>query len=293
MWGEPVAFIANGTDPDADVEQGATLTYTWSLNGATLGATTGPKLTIALQPSDSLTVTVRDAAEFVSSPAPAGCTGRHRPTVQLTCPTAFSADGPTEVAATGADADDPEGDGPALRYTWKVNGAVVTGQRGPTASLRITSGDTISVTATDTDGLVSAVTESDCTGDTRPTVALTCPTPIVWGESTTFTATAVDPDGGSLHFIWTRNDQAVTTVSTLSATSSAAEITVSPGDVRRGVGGRPDRAHVHLDRASRAPVRLGRPLRSRVRPASSTVSRQPSKRSAPTPTATRSRTAGS
>ena len=217
VWGEPFAFIANGIDPDGDIQ----LVYTWTLNSKVVAGTTGPKLTATMNRGDVLTVTVTDSDGAVSSPAAGNCAGSNRPTVSLTCPAEIVFGEPTDFAAVGTDLD-----GDKLTYEWKVNGKVVTGRTGPSAALTIAKGDTVTVTVTDTRRLTSTAATSTCAGTSRPTVALSCPPNIIWGDAATFTGIGQDADRDSLSYRWSVNGTVVE-----GQTGPTIRLTLGKGDV--------------------------------------------------------------
>lgn len=215
VWGEPAAFIANGVDPDGDTD----LVYSWSLNGVPVEGALGPKLTVAVAPTDVLTVTVTDSDGVSSAAAGADCAGDSRPTVALECPDGLTFGVPATFTATGSD---PDGD--ELTYRWTVNDQLVEGVEGATATLTLAKGDRVAVTATAT-GLTSAAATSTCDGASAPTVATTCPTIVALGEPVTFRATGADADGDTLTYRWTVNGVPVEGV-----TGPAASLRLDAGD---------------------------------------------------------------
>lgn len=221
IYGEPATFIANGNDPDGE----GTLIYTWSHNGAPIDGNLTPRLVISLQPGDTLTVTVTTEDGIVSAAASADCTGNTRPTVSLECPEDLVFGQPVTFTAKGADVEDDAND-TALTYEWTVNGKVVEGETGPSAKLTLERGDQVGVRTIDSAGLESTVATSTCTGTSKPTVTLSCPDQIVFGEPTVLNATGTDADGDSLTFEWTVNGKVVE-----GQTGASLSIVLQPDDV--------------------------------------------------------------
>ncbi len=96
-----------------------------------------------------------------------------------------------------------------------------------TATLTIQAGDRINVTAIDDSETASASTTIQCTGTSRPTVTITCPAKLVYGEPMIFIANGLDPDGDTkLAYSWYVNGTPVPKESSPKLTA-----TVAKGDV--------------------------------------------------------------
>lgn len=186
VFGTPTVFTAAGADADEDP-----LTFRWSINGVAVDGQNGPTASLVIHAGDTVSVVANDGT--LDSPAiDVTCDGTEAnrpPSVTISCPDDMVWDEPFDFVANGAD---PDGD--ELTFTWTVNGIVVDGVTGPKARLTLHEGDVLATTVTDADGAVSAPATGDCGGNHRPTVTLTCPDNLVFGEPSVFTATASDAD---------------------------------------------------------------------------------------------------
>ena len=217
VWGSATEFTATGNDPDGDK-----LTYEWKINDTKIPGATGPKITATLAKGDVISVTVTDTRKASSAAATGNCDGNSRPQVELSCPTSVLYGEPISFTAIGIDDD-----GDPLTYLWKINGTAVVGQTGATATLTIQAGDRINVTAIDDSETASASTTIQCTGTSRPTVTITCPAKLVYGEPMIFIANGLDPDGDTkLAYSWYVNGTPVPKESSPKLTA-----TVAKGDV--------------------------------------------------------------
>jgi outer membrane protein OmpA-like peptidoglycan-associated protein len=117
-----------------------------------------------------------------------------------------------ETTTIRANASDPEGD--TLTYTWTSTGGKITGTDS-TATFDATgvAPGKYTVTATVSDGEHSVSCTADITVLKRnlpPTVTLQPETAtVILGESTTFRATASDPNNDPLTYVWTVNNENV------------------------------------------------------------------------------------
>src|SRR5206468_1482506 len=100
-----------------------------------------------------------------------------RPNLSLGCPTEVVYGEPTALGAVASDAE-----GEPLRFVWKLNGIADEDQTMAAASLVLHDGDLVSVTAIDASGTASVERSVRCRGADRPTVTVTCPTDLVFGE---------------------------------------------------------------------------------------------------------------
>ncbi len=192
VWGTPATFTAKGNDPE-----GGALTYQWRVNDKKLDVTSAT-IELTLAKGDVVTVSVKDSKELSSGKVTATCTGNSRPQVKLECPKSVFYGEPMTFTASGTDAD-----GDALTYVWKVNGRTVAGQTGPSATFTIVKGDRVNVAVVDAKDAASDSVTVQCTGTSRPTVTITCPSKLVWGEPFDFIANGVDPDGDTkLGYSW-------------------------------------------------------------------------------------------
>ena len=176
---------------------------------------------VFIRPARQKLIIGKAGAAQSSETVTASWTANGRPTVAVSCPTngiTYGAD--TMVSATTSD---PDGD--ELTLQWFRNGSPIEGATNRELTTSIAVGDRISVTVTDTVGL-TATAEVNCPGRNRPSVSLSCPDKVLFGASNTFTATASDPDGDAVTYVWTRNGVAST--ATNGPTFSA---TVATGDV--------------------------------------------------------------
>ena len=196
VWGEPAEFVATGSDPDGDQ-----LTYVWKIDGTAIKGATAASVTATLNKGQVITVTAADTSDQKSAEATANCSGNSRPSVTLACPTIVVYGEPVGFTALGTD---PDGD--ALVYEWKINDTVVDGQIAAAALLTVAAGDKVTVAVTDSRGAASASVDARCIGTNRPTVTITCPAGMVWGEPYDFIANGVDPDGDTnLVYSWFHN----------------------------------------------------------------------------------------
>ena len=237
VFGEPAVFTATATDPDG----GESFTYLWMVNGQPIDDASTSTLRTTVARGDVVSVSVTDVDGAVSTTVAADCAGTARPVVELSCPTKLVYGEAVELRATATDHD-----GETFVFEWRVNGEVVADATSGAATLTLQRGDRVSVTARDAQGLVSAEATSDCSGTTRPTVAVACPTTFVPGEPTRLTATGRDGDGDSLSYRWSVNGTPVA-----SATGPTATLTLAADDVVTVVGPRP-----HGTRVAASNVRL-------------------------------------
>lgn len=212
VYGEPATFTAVASD-----DSGLPLTYRWYVNGNLVQEGGSPSLTTAVDSDDEILVEVVDH-EGLTAQAAADCAGLHRPQVSIECPPELVYGEPAEWHAV---VTDPDSD--SHEITWYVDGQPVA--NGETATLTVQAGQSVSVIAVDQSGLAGGA-ESECVGNHRPAVTLTCPTDLVYGEPATFTATGSDADGGELTYRWYINGEEVE-----GETSSTAELTIDEGDV--------------------------------------------------------------
>lgn len=212
VYGESATFTASASD-----DSGLPLTYRWYVNGDMVQEGNSAALMTAVDSDDEVVVEVVDH-EGLTAKAAADCAGLHRPQVSIECPPEFIYGEATEWNAV---VTDPDSD--SHEVTWYVDGQPVA--NGETATLTVQAGQSVSVIAVDQSALAGGA-ESECVGNHRPTVTLTCPADLVYGEPAMFTATGSDADSKELTHRWYINGEEVE-----GETSSSAELTVEKGDV--------------------------------------------------------------
>ncbi|NLA34730.1 MAG: Cys-Gln thioester bond-forming surface protein [Actinobacteria bacterium] len=204
VYGEPTVFTANGSDPDGDA-----IEYRWAVNGTVDDAQTGPQATFIVDAGDRLSVqAIESASGSTSAVVTVDCVGVIRPTVTITCPISLVAGEPATFIANGSDGTGQS----ALTYRWALNGVPLDGQLTARLVIAVQPTDRLTVSALSQDGVVSATASADCVSNSRPTVTLSCPQDLVFGEPAEFVAVGADADAdadaASLVYEW-RVDDAV------------------------------------------------------------------------------------
>ena len=214
IYGTTSRFVANGSDPDGDLE----LSYSWFINGEPTPTGGGPRFDVALTPSDVVSVTVTDSHGSSSEPHSVTCAGTQRPVVTLRCPT-----GSDLLTATVVDSRDEKFD-----FVWQRDGSTVPNQSGNTLTLD-SPGSLISVVATDPAGMSSLPATSRCQPVAPPAVTVSCPVGWVAGSQATFIASLGAQSDETVRYDWNLND---------------APLPNAHGSVYRGVVGLEDRLTV-------------------------------------------------
>lgn len=210
----PIELTANGVDPD-----GGLLGYEWLVNGVV--ASTSPTATLTLTRSDTLVVRVTDLAGSTAH-AEVTCAGSNPPSVTISCPSVLIDGVESTFTAVGVDPDQNE-----LTYQWSLNGQQVADNSGDELTVLVETGDVVQVIAIDSTGLTSEQATASCTQPNwDPTVTVSCPDKLIYGNPATFTAVAEDRDGDPVGYRWFINGDAVA-----GATASTAELTVTAKDV--------------------------------------------------------------
>ena len=202
---------ATTADDDGDT---VSLAYVWKLNGTVVAGETGPTFDLAAHGDRGDTVSVEatpnDGTLDGAVASDSLVVANSAPTASVTlAPTAPATNQTVTATTTTADVD---GDSVTVAYGWKLNGAVVPGENGPSFDLAAhgDAGDVLSVTATPNDGSASGAAAS-----AQVTVANTAPTATValdtaspkTNDTLTATATRADADGQpvSLTYVWKVN----------------------------------------------------------------------------------------
>ncbi|MCB1028296.1 MAG: hypothetical protein KDB24_11105, partial [Microthrixaceae bacterium] len=160
VFGEPTRLVANGTDPDGD-----RLSYIWKRNGEVVDGATGSVLTTIVDRDDRLTVTVLDGRGGMSAETSVDCNSGSRPRITVACPPELTFGKPAEFVATVTDEDGDSVENGRITVVWKVDGKLVTGTSGSSATLTLKQGQRVDVAAIDASGLVNAAMEPiSCTG---------------------------------------------------------------------------------------------------------------------------------
>ncbi|RYX83421.1 hypothetical protein EON83_14625 [bacterium] len=214
-----VTAVVSATGP-AGVK--LTYSYQWKKNGVDLPGETGRTLDLgkpgAGDRDDSISVEVRAIAGLATS-APVTSASV---TVVNASPVANSLSiSPTRpntnsILTATATATDPDGDAIRFVYVWMKNGVKINGEDGSTLDLSKPgngdNGDSISVLIKARDySAASAPLTSDSVaiGNNGPSITSLSVTPTAPGTNDllTATATAVDPDGDAIHFVyvWYKN----------------------------------------------------------------------------------------
>ena len=242
--GEEVELDATATDPDTS----DTLTYAWTTDPANKGSFddatdleptwTAPAVTAAEQDIDLiLTVTSTDPSDntvTVTKMITISVAANEDPTVTITA--AANVIGGTQIQL-GATATDPEDQ--AITYLWAASPNVgsfdSTTAQNPkwTAPATQTNSQSISITVVATDTLGGTGTASATVivaGQQPPTVEIeTAGTNIVGGTVVSLDATANDPEGHDLTFLWSgpANVGTFSATNTLDTTWTAPASTTS------------------------------------------------------------------
>ncbi len=215
LVGESIQFDGSGSsDPD-----GGSLTFNWSFGDGTTANNAGPMPAHVYNSAGDfvVTLTVIDGAGRSTSCTTAADIqeGNQLPV----CDAGPAASGlvNTSVSFDGSGSFDP--DGSALEFDWNFGDGVTVNNAGPTPSHTYTSSGDFTVTLTVTDAAnrsVNCTTQASIFPGQVPTCNITVnvptgpgggtATPILF-EQVTFTANAVDPDGGAIvSFEWDFGD---------------------------------------------------------------------------------------
>ncbi|MCO4747685.1 MAG: hypothetical protein KC912_23010 [Proteobacteria bacterium] len=230
------------SDPDGDA---LTLYYTWRVAGVILsegegadflsppGFAYGEDIFCEVSATDGT-----DTVSLISSPTFVGNSPPSVSDVSLS-PTPSNALDPLLCQYGGT--DDIDGHTVTVRYSWSVNGTVLTSETSDTLSAgSAVSGDEVICTITPNDGLEDGVPRSASqTLENAPpnaeTIEIT-PSPAYATTALTCDATATDPDSDTVGFTytWTVNSNAAGTGSTLAAGTAvqgdSVQCTATPND---------------------------------------------------------------
>jgi hypothetical protein len=159
-------------------------------------------------------------SRYATATIPAPCTV---PTVAVVCPSSVVFGTAATYTAT------PTGDGP-FTYQWTLNGAPIAGATSSTVSVtRNNASDAVAVTVKDSHGQ-SASASAACSGTyPAPTVTVTCPHGLIYGQPATWTAVATTNPSNPVTYQWSLNGSPISgaTSSTLTTTVSLASDTIS------------------------------------------------------------------
>ncbi len=199
--GRTTGFTATGHDPDGDE-----ISYSWTHNGLPVGGSSSPEIEVDFYGGDIVSVVGIDSMGASSEPVDLGCVGVERnsaPIIGIVCPSTVVDGRIQRFTVSSVDED-----GDPLTYRWFVDGVEVSGESGSALDLASSQGQAISADASDGVAWSERVT-TQCRGSARsvpPTVTVSCPLDLMWGETAAFIANGVDPaDRGPLVYAWFRN----------------------------------------------------------------------------------------
>lgn len=226
--GETITFQGRGTDTEDGTILDSTLTWTSSLNGALgTGATISTK---ALQPGNhTITLTVRDSNGLISDPVTRTLTiSNSGPTATITAPannSIFQEGASVTFTGTALDPEDGNLSGASLEWSSNKDGILGTGVSLKTSSLSAGI-HTITLTATDNDGVKGTATITITTGNTAPVPEIKTPVPgkiFQDGDDVDFYGAATDKEDGNLSgasLVWSSSrDGQIGTGATFSSSS--------------------------------------------------------------------------
>ena len=232
LTSDSIAFSGSANDPDGGPMAGVSLVWVSNLDGELgTGASINASLSagnhvIALDATDSEGVTVSAFVGIIVEAPPNG-----PPTAVIVSPANGDTFTPADSIVFSGSANDPE-DGPLIAdaLVWASN---VDGQLGTGGSLNASLSDghhTVSLTATDSQGVVGAefVSITVEAPNAPPTASITSPVPgssFETGVNIAFNGTGTDPEEGSLtgaSLVWTSDfDGEIGTGESFSASLSA------------------------------------------------------------------------
>lgn len=241
--GATFSVEASATDPDGD-----DLVWTWAVSDETWelvadGDSVSVKAPSTRNATAQLTVTVSDGEASRSATIELSTFPNNAPDEPVISTDAvFPVERGAEVVftATAEDADDD-----ALTWTWTVSDeswALAADGASVTVTAASEKAATAVLTAVVSDGFTTASATFDLNtlpnrAPGQPQLTTDATFPVRWKVATTFAATATDPDGDALSYVWTVSDDSwtlettgATAVVTATEKNAAATLTVTVSD---------------------------------------------------------------
>lgn len=196
-----------GTSSDADGDK-VTYSYSWSVSGSSIGATSSTLDGTAFDKADSVncTVTPNDGTDEGTAVTSGSVTILNTAPVMLTASISPTTATETDILTCTGTASDDDGDALTYTYVWSIGGAALKGETSDTLS-----GDafnkadvvTCTVTADDGDGGTASLTSSSVTiANSVPVVDVVTlsPDPAYEADTITCTPEAIDDDDDALTY---------------------------------------------------------------------------------------------
>ena len=221
--GAVVNISAAVSDPDND-----TTTVLWSATGGSFGNTTSDSTTWTAPTTSGdyiLTLVATDEHNSSTTDTATITVGDNAsPTVSLIIPSTANREDVIDVEAV---VSDPNGDDYTVLWTATGGTFANDDEDETTWTAPDTAGDyTLTLTATDTPGAETAVSQIVTVVNRAPTVTLTVPSTADRDEAISISATASDPDGDTVTVEWTANNGTFANSTALSTTFTTPD---SPG----------------------------------------------------------------
>ena len=233
-----------GTTTDADGFTSFTYSYAWTVNGASIAATTRTLTGTYFDSGDDVgcAVTPRDAtdagAAVSSNTVTIGNTAPTLATLSLSPDPAYEGD---TLACTAGATTDADGDAVGLTYDWTVSGSSLGYNSATLEDTYFDRGDTVTCSATPTDGTDDGPTRTSNSvtiENSEPSITAVSVSPASPTESSTLICSYTDyddadGDADQSTYAWSIGGATVGTGSTLAGAFSSGDTvtcTVTPDD---------------------------------------------------------------
>ncbi len=201
--GSPVAYSVSATDPSS-VDQAA-LTYTWDFGDGSTSTTTSASTThtYADNGSYSVSVSVSDGTTSVSTSGTSTISNVNPVIGATTWPTTGSEGVSASFSATATDAGILD----TLTYLWTWGDGTSSSGSSATHTWADNGSYTVTLTVTDKDGGSTSLSQTMTVSDVAPVItSLTATTPLVEGDTGTFTGAATDVAADTITYTWDYGD---------------------------------------------------------------------------------------